>query len=133
VATHAGHERFGRLIGRTAVLPIMARRIPIIEDEAVDPEFGTGAVKVTPAHDLDDYEIGLRHKLDAPTVLTDTGKMNELAGPYVGLDRYEARDAVVRDFEREGLLLKIEPYRHSVAHCERCDTVVEPRISTSGG
>jgi len=130
VATHAGHERFARLIGRTAVLPIMGRRIPVIEDEAVDPEFGTGAVKITPAHDPADYETGLRHRLEAPTVLTDTGKMNELAGPYAGLDRYEARDAVVRDFEREGLLIKIEPYHHSVAHCERCHTVIEPRIST---
>jgi valyl-tRNA synthetase len=130
VATHAGHERFAPLIGRTAVLPIMGRRIPIVDDIAVDPEFGTGAVKVTPAHDPDDYEMGLRHNLEAPTVLTDTGTMNELAGPYVGLDRYEARDAVVRDFEREGLLIKIEPYHHSVAHCQRCDTVVEPRIST---
>ncbi len=130
VATHAEHERFARLIGRTAVLPIMGRRIPIIEDEAVDPKFGTGAVKITPAHDPADYETGLRHHLEAPTVLTDTGKMNELAGPYAGLDRYEARDAVVRDFEREGLLVKIEPYHHSVAHCERCHTVIEPRIST---
>ncbi len=130
VATHAGHERFARLIGRTAVLPIMDRRIPIIDDIAVDPEFGTGAVKVTPAHDPDDYEIRAAPHLEAPTVLTDTGKMNELAGPYAGLDRYEARDAVVRDFEREGLLLKIEPYHHSVAHCERCHTVIEPRIST---
>lgn len=130
VATHAGHERFGRLIGRTAVLPVMDRHIPIIEDEAVDPAFGTGAVKVTPAHDPADYEIGLRHGLEAPTILTDTAILNELAGPYAGLDRDEARQAVVRDFQREGLLLKIEPYHHSVAQCQRCDTVVEPRIST---
>ncbi len=130
VATHSGHERFARLIGRTAVLPIMGRRIPILADDFVDPEFGTGAVKITPAHDPDDYEVGLRHGLEAPTVLTDTGMMNELAGPYEGLDRYEARDAVVRDFEKEGLLVKVEPYRHSVDHCQRCDTVVEPRIST---
>jgi len=130
VATSEDHPRFGQLIGRTAVLPIIERHIPILADEFVDPEFGTGAVKITPAHDPDDYEVGLRHGLDAPTVLTDTGEMNELAGPYEGIERYEARDAVVADFEREGLLIKTEPYHHSVAHCERCDTVIEPRIST---
>jgi len=130
VATHEGHERFAHLIGRTAVLPIMGRRIPILADEFVDPEFGTGAVKITPAHDPDDYEVGLRHGLEAITVLTDTATMNELAGPYEGMDRYEAREAVVRDFQKEGLLVKVEPYRHSVDHCQRCDTVVEPRIST---
>ncbi len=130
VATREDHERFARLVGRTAVLPILGRRIPIIADDFVDPEFGTGAVKITPAHDPDDYEVGLRHGLEAPTVLTDTGRMNELAGPYEGLDRYEARDAVVHDFEKEGLLLKVEAYHHSVSHCQRCRTTVEPRIST---
>jgi valyl-tRNA synthetase len=130
VATHEEHERFGALIGRTAVLPAIGRQIPIIADELVDPAFGTGAVKVTPAHDPNDYEMGLRHGLEAPTILTDTALMNELAGPYAGLDRYECREAIVRDFEKEGLLLKIEPYHHAVAHCERCDTVIEPRIST---
>ena len=130
VATHEEHERFGALIGRTAVLPAIGRQIPIIADELVDPAFGTGAVKVTPAHDPNDYEMGLRHRLEAPTVLTDTALMNELAGPYAGMDRYECREAIVRDFEKEGLLLKIEPYHHAVAHCQRCDTVVEPRIST---
>jgi valyl-tRNA synthetase len=130
VATREDHERFGRLIGRTAVLPILGRHLPIVADDFVDPEFGTGAVKITPAHDPDDYEVGLRHDLEAPTVLTDTAKMNELAGPYEGLDRYEAREAVVRDFEKEGLLLKVEPYHHSVGHCQRCDTAIEPRIST---
>jgi valyl-tRNA synthetase len=130
VATHAAHERFGKMVGRTAVLPAIERPIPIITDELVDPEFGTGAVKVTPAHDPNDYEMGLRHSLDAPTVLSNTAVMNELAGPYEGLDRYEAREAIVRDFEKEGLLLKIEPYHHAVAHCQRCDTVIEPRIST---
>ncbi len=130
VATHEAHKRFGRFIGQAAVLPAIERRIPIISDELVDPEFGTGAVKVTPAHDPNDYEIGLRHGLEAPTVLTDTAVMNELAGPYQGQDRYRARDAIVQDFDKEGLLLKVEPYHHAVAHCERCDTVVEPRIST---
>jgi valyl-tRNA synthetase len=130
VATREDHPRFARLIGQTAVLPVMGRRIPILADEFVDPEFGTGAVKITPAHDPDDYEVGLRHGLEAPTILTDTAKTNELAGPYEGLDRYVARDAVVRDFEKEGLLLKVEPYQHSVGHCQRCDTAIEPRIST---
>jgi len=130
VATREDHPRFGDLIGRMAVLPVLGRHLPIIADEFVDPEFGTGAVKITPAHDPDDYEVGLRHGLEAPTVLTDTARMNELAGPYEGLDRYEARDAVVRDFEKEGLLIRVEPYTHSVGHCERCDTVIEPRIST---
>jgi len=125
-----GHERFGRLVGRTAVLPAIERRIPIISDELVDPEFGTGAVKVTPAHDPNDYEMGLRHNLEAPTVLDDRAVMNELAGPYEGLDRYECREAIVRDFDKEGLLIKIEAYHHAVAHCQRCDTVIEPRIST---
>ncbi len=130
VATHEAHERFGGLVGRMAVLPAINRHIPIITDELVDPEFGTGAVKVTPAHDPNDYEMGLRHNLDAPTVLDNTAVMNELAGPYEGMDRYQAREAIVRDFEAEGLLLKIEPYHHAVAHCQRCDTVIEPRIST---
>ena len=119
VATHEKHERFARLIGHTAVLPAIGRHLPIIADQAVDPDFGTGAVKITPAHDPTDYEIGLRHGLDAPTVLTDTGKMNEMAGPYVGLDRFEAREAVVRDFEKEGLLLKVVPYRPIVSGATR--------------
>ncbi|MGD9375407.1 MAG: valine--tRNA ligase, partial [Anaerolineae bacterium] len=130
VATHEAHPKFGSYVGRTAVLPAIERRIPIITDELVDPEFGTGAVKVTPAHDPNDYEMGLRHNLEAPTVLNDIGQMNELAGPYEGLDRYECREAIVRDFEHEGLLVGIEDYHHAVAHCQRCDTVIEPRIST---
>jgi valyl-tRNA synthetase len=130
VATHEAHPKFGPYVGRTAVLPAIERRIPIITDELVDPEFGTGAVKVTPAHDPNDYEMGLRHNLEAPTVLNDIGQMNELAGPYEGLDRYECREAIVRDFEHEGLLVGIEDYHHAVAHCQRCDTVIEPRIST---
>jgi valyl-tRNA synthetase len=130
VATHEAHERFGPMIGRTAVLPAIGRQIPIITDELVDPEFGTGAVKVTPAHDPNDYEMGLRHGLEAPTVLTDRAVMNELAGPYEGLDRYEAREALVHDFQQEGLLLGIADYHHAVAHCQRCETTVEPRIST---
>ncbi|OQY16841.1 MAG: hypothetical protein B6I35_15365, partial [Anaerolineaceae bacterium 4572_32.2] len=99
-------------------------------DEAVDPEFGTGAVKVTPAHDPTDYEMGLRHGLAQIDVMTDTGLMNEAAGPYAGQERYECRRKLVADLEKEGLLIKIEDYSHSLGHCQRCDTIVEPRIST---
>ncbi len=130
VAVHPDDPRWKHLIGKEAVLPVVGRRIPIIADEAVDPEFGTGAVKVTPAHDPADYEIGLRHRLPQISVMTDTAKMNEQAGPYAGMDRYECRDAIVADFKKEGLLLRIEPHHHTVGHCERCDTVIEPRIST---
>jgi valyl-tRNA synthetase len=130
VAVHPDDPRWRRLIGRTAVLPAIGRRILIIADEAVDPEFGTGAVKVTPAHDPTDNEIGIRHGLEAPNVMTDTAQMNELAGPYVGQDRFECRDNIVADFEKEGLLVKVEPYFHAVGTCERCHTDIEPRIST---
>ncbi len=130
VAVHPDDPRWQHLIGKEAVLPVLGRRIPIIADEAVDPEFGTGAVKVTPAHDPADYEIGQRHHLPQIGVMTDTAKMNAQAGPYEGMDRYECREAIVADFEKEGLLLRIEPHHHTVGHCERCDTVIEPRIST---
>ncbi|MEE9617531.1 MAG: valine--tRNA ligase, partial [Anaerolineae bacterium] len=130
VAVHPDDPRWQHLIGKTAVLPGLGRRIPIIADEAVDPEFGTGAVKVTPAHDPTDNEIGIRHSLEAPNVMTDTARMNELAGPYVGQDRSECRDNIVADFEKEGLLVKVEPYFHAVGTCERCHTDIEPRIST---
>ncbi|MGQ9593467.1 MAG: valine--tRNA ligase [Anaerolineae bacterium] len=129
VAVYPKDRRYAHLVGRKAILPVLGREIPIIADEAVDPEFGTGAVKVTPAHDPNDYEMGLRHGLDAPTVLTEQGKMNDLAGPYEGLDRYECRRRIVEDFRREGLLVKVEPYRHAVGTCQRCHTDVEPRIS----
>jgi len=130
VAVHPDDERYRHLVGRTAVLPVLGRRIPIIADEAVDPEFGTGAVKITPAHDPDDYEIGLRHRLEQVNVLTDTAEMNEEAGPYRGLDRFECRERIVADLEREGLLARVEPHVHAVGHCQRCDTITEPRIST---
>ncbi|MGC9522503.1 MAG: valine--tRNA ligase [Anaerolineae bacterium] len=130
VAVNPEDERWVDLVGETAVLPAMDRRIPIIADEAVRPEFGTGAVKVTPAHDPTDYEIGMRHNLDQINVLTETGKMNAGAGPYEGMDRYACREAIVADFEKEGLLVKVEDYTHTIGHCQRCDTVVEPMIST---
>ncbi|MEA3308413.1 MAG: valine--tRNA ligase [Chloroflexota bacterium] len=130
VAVNPEDERWGQLIGRQAVLPVSGRAIPIVGDEAVEIEFGTGAVKVTPAHDPTDYEIGARHGLDALNVLTETARMNAEAGPYAGLGRNECRRAIVADFEREGLLVKVEEHHHAVGHCERCDTVIEPRIST---
>jgi valyl-tRNA synthetase len=130
VAVNPDDARYKPLVGREAILPALGRRIPIIADPSVDPEFGTGAVKVTPAHDPTDYEIGQRHALAAIDVLTDDGNMNEEAGPYAGQDRYECRRNLVADLEKEGLLVKIEDYSHSLGHCQRCDTVIEPRVST---
>ncbi|MEA3344905.1 MAG: valine--tRNA ligase [Chloroflexota bacterium] len=129
VAVNPSDERYEELVGRTAVLPSVGRHIPVITDKAVDPSFGTGAVKITPAHDPDDYEIGQRHELEVIDVLTDTATMNEKAGFYQGEDRYECRENIVVDLEREGLLVKTEDYTHSVGHCQRCDTVIEPRVS----
>ncbi len=130
VAVHPDDPRWQPLVGKTAVLPAIGRLIPIVADDVVEPGFGTGAVKVTPAHDPTDYEIGARHNLLQMDVMTPTGMMNDEAGPYAGLERYACRKAIVADFEKEGLLVKVEPYRHSVGHCQRCDTIVEPRIST---
>jgi valyl-tRNA synthetase len=130
VAVHPEDERYRHLVGRYAVLPVIGRRIPIIADAAVDPSFGTGAVKVTPAHDPTDYEIGLRHGLEQINVMDERGRMNDLAGPFAGQDRYECRKNLVQELERAGLLVKIEPHRHAVGHCQRCDTVIEPRLST---
>jgi len=130
VAVHPADPRWRRLVGKTAVLPALGRRIPIVADEAVQPEFGTGAVKVTPAHDPTDHEIGLRHGLEAIDVMTPTAHMNEQAGPYAGLERFACRAAIVADFEKEGLLVRVEHYHHAVGTCQRCATDVEPRIST---
>jgi valyl-tRNA synthetase len=130
VAVHPTDSPFSSLAGRMAILPALNRPIPVIADEVVDPAFGTGAVKVTPAHDPTDYEMGQRHDLEQIDVMTDTGLMNEIAGPYAGQDRYECRDNLVADLEKEGLLIKIEDYGHALGHCQRCNTVVEPRIST---
>jgi valyl-tRNA synthetase len=130
VAVGPEDERWQRLIGKTAILPAIGRRIPVIADGVVDPAFGTGAVKVTPAHDPTDHEIGLRHGLEAPNVMTETASINELGGPYAGQDRLECRDNIVADFEKEGLLVKVEPYFHAVGTCQRCATDIEPRIST---
>ncbi|HEY8417772.1 MAG TPA: valine--tRNA ligase [Limnochordales bacterium] len=129
VAVHPEDKRYEHLIGRYVVLPLMNREIPIIADDWVDPEFGTGAVKVTPAHDPNDFEIGLRHHLDQVQVIGLDARMTKEAGPYAGMDRYECRKAVVRDLEAQGFLVKVEDHRHAVGQCYRCDTVVEPLVS----
>ena len=129
VAVNPNDERYKDLVGKKAILPILKREIPIIADEYVDPEFGTGAVKITPAHDPDDFWVGKRHGLDAPVVIDSHGKMTELAGPYAGMDRFECRKKIVEDLRKEGLLEKVEDYLHNVGHCYRCDTVIEPYLS----
>jgi len=130
VAVHPDDPRYQALVGKEVLLPIMDRRIPIVADPAVDPDFGTGAVKVTPAHDPLDFEIGQRQGLPALEVIGPDGHMTpDLPATFAGQDRFEARRRVVREFERLGLLVKTEPHRHAVAHCYRCDTVIEPRLS----
>ena len=129
VAVHPDDPRYDGIRGRNVVLPIMGRVIPVVGDEAIDPEFGTGALKVTPAHDPVDFEVGQRHRLDAPNVIGEDGNMTEVAGKYAGVERFEARRRVVEELESLGALEKVEPHRHSVGHCQRCATVVEPLIS----
>ena len=130
VAVHPDDERYQHLIGKKVLLPLANREIPIIADSYVDTEFGTGALKVTPAHDPNDYEIGLRHDLKQLTIFTSDGYMNDEAGEdYVGLSRWECRDRVVEDLEKSDRLVKIVPHRHAVGHHDRCDTVVEPSVS----
>ena len=130
VAVHPQDERYRGLVGKTVRLPILEREIPIVADEAVDPAFGTGAVKVTPAHDPTDYEIGQRHGLPSVLVIADDGRMNENAGPFHGQDRTLARTGVVDRLQTEGLLEKTVPYSHTVGHCYRCHSAIEPILST---
>ncbi|MDZ7374430.1 MAG: valine--tRNA ligase, partial [candidate division KSB1 bacterium] len=129
VAVHPADERYKHLVGKTLILPIIEREIPIIADEQVDPEFGTGAVKVTPAHDPNDFEIGNRHGLEPIIVMNGDGTMNANAGRYAGYPRFECRKAVVEELRQKGLLEKIEEHVHAVAHCQRCDTILEPYLS----
>ena len=129
VAVNPEDERFKHLVGKKCILPIMNREIPIVADEYVELGFGTGAVKMTPAHDPNDFEVGLRHNLETIRVIDDNGKINENGGPYNGMDRYECRKAVVRDLEEQGCLVKTEEYSHSVGTCYRCKNDVEPLIS----
>jgi len=130
VAVHPDDERYQHLIGKKILLPLMNRVIPVFADDYVDKEFGTGAVKVTPAHDPNDFDMGLRHGVEQIAVIDKYGFMNENAGPYQGLDRYACRLQVVKDLEAQGYLLKVEEHRHAVGHCQRCDTVIEPLVST---
>jgi valyl-tRNA synthetase len=129
VAVHPDDERYRDVKSDAVILPLMNREIPIIKDTYVDMSFGTGGLKVTPAHDPNDFEIGARHGLPSVKVISDNGDMTAEAGRFEGLDRFECRDAVVSALKEEGLLVKIDPYRHSVGHCYRCKTVVEPNLS----
>ncbi|MEG0289579.1 MAG: valine--tRNA ligase [Carnobacterium sp.] len=130
IAVHPEDERYQQLIGKTVLLPLMNREIPIVADEYVEMDFGTGIVKITPAHDPNDFEVGNRHDLPRINVMHEDGTMNELAGKYAEMDRFAARKAVVKDLEAEGHLIKIEKMVHSVGHSERTGVVVEPRLST---
>ena len=130
VAFHPEDDRYTHLEGRTAVLPLMEREIPIISDAFVDREFGTGMVKVTPGHDPHDFEVGQRHNLAVIKVIGEDGRMTARTGSYAGMDRYEAREAVVKALKKQELILNIEDHAHNVGHCQRCDTVVEPLVST---
>jgi Valyl-tRNA synthetase len=131
VAVNPKDERYKDLLGATLLLPLTDRQIPVIADEFVDPEFGTGAVKVTPAHDPNDYEMGVRHNLAQVVVIDQFAKMTADAGErFAGLDRYKARDKVVEEFEQLGLLEKVVDYEFAISKCERCKTVIEPLIST---
>jgi valyl-tRNA synthetase len=129
VAVNPDDDRYRDMVGKRAILPAIGRVIPIITDSAVDPAFGTGAVKITPAHDPVDFEVGQQQNLDSVSILNTDGTMNENAGPYAGLDRFACRQAILADLEKEGLLVKIEPHIHSVGHCCRCNTAVEPWVS----
>ena len=129
VAVNPEDEKFKHLIGKTCILPIMNREVPIVGDEYCEIGFGTGAVKMTPAHDPNDFEVGLRHNLEVIRVLNDDGTVNENGGKYQGMDRYECRKAIVADLEAEGYLVKTEPYSHNVGTCYRCHNDVEPLIS----
>ena len=129
VAVHPEDGRYKDLIGKTLILPLVNRKIPLFADDYVDPEFGTGAVKVTPAHDPNDFEMGQRHKLEQILVINSDGTMSENTGKYAGMDRYDCRKQLIADLKEQGFLLSIEEHEHAVGHCSRCDTTVEPMVS----
>jgi len=129
VAVNPEDERYKNLSGLNVLLPILNKPIPVILDRYVDKEFGTGALKITPAHDLNDFEIGNTHGLERIKVIDEIGKMNELSGPYQGMDRFECREKILDDLKSFGLLEKIEPYRNAIGHCYRCKTMIEPFLS----
>lgn len=129
VAVNPNDERYKNIVGKMLILPIVGREIPVVADDYVEMDFGTGCVKITPAHDPNDFEVGLRHNLPVINVMDDTAHMNENAGKYQGMDRYECRKAIVKDLEEGGFLVKIEPHAHNVGTCYRCKTTVEPKVS----
>ena len=129
VAVNPEDERYKDLSGFHVLLPVLNKSLPVIFDKYVDREFGTGALKITPAHDPNDFEIGNEHQLERIRVIDENGRMNELAGPYQGMDRFECREKILDDLEKSGLLEKTEPYRHAVGHCYRCKTMIEPLLS----
>ncbi|MDD4622483.1 MAG: valine--tRNA ligase [Kiritimatiellae bacterium] len=129
VAVNPADDRYRALVGKTVILPLSNREIPVVADDYVDREFGTGVVKITPAHDPNDFQVAQRHNLPAMDVMNGDGTMNDQAGKYAGLDRFECRRQVVADLEAGGFMVKTEPHQHAVGHCYRCDTVVEPRLS----
>ena len=129
VAVHPDDERYKDLVGKTCILPIMNKEIPIIADEFVDKEFGTGCVKITPAHDMNDYQAGLKHNLEIINVFDDDNKMGDLVPKYKGMELLDARKAIVEDLEKIGAIVKIEDYAHNVGNCERCKSTIEPKIS----
>lgn len=130
VAVNPKDKRYTHLVGKNVILPILNKPIPIVADDYVEMDFGTGVVKITPAHDPNDFEVGLRHNLEVIKVIDEEGKMNELAGKFAGMDRLDARKAVVEELKKLGNLVKIEDYTHNVGHCDRCKTVIEPLISS---
>lgn len=130
VVVHPDDERYQDIIGKTVILPLMDREIPVITDDYVDMEFGTGAMKVTPAHDPNDFELGNRHNLERINVMNEDGTINELGGKFVGMDRFEARKAIVEELEKTDQLIKVESHMHSVGHSERSNAIVEPYLST---
>ena len=129
LAVHPDDERYQALVGKTVILPLVGREIPIVADSYVEMDFGTGVVKITPAHDPNDFEVGLRHNLPVINVMNDDATINENGGKYRGMDRYECRKQIVADLEAEGFLIKVEDHKHNVGSCYRCSTTVEPRVS----
>lgn len=129
IAVNPNDERYADIVGKTAILPLVGRELPIVADEYVDMEFGTGVVKMTPAHDPNDFEVGLRHNLEEINVMNEDGTMNDKCGKYAGMDRYECRKAIIDDLKEEGFLIKIKEYDHAVGTCYRCHTTIEPRLS----
>ncbi len=129
LAVHPSDERYKDIVGKTVILPLVGREIPVVADNYVEKDFGTGVVKITPAHDPNDFEVGLRHNLPIIDIMNDDASIGENGGKYAGMDRYAARKAIVADLEEQGFLVKIEKYKHNVGECYRCKTTVEPRVS----